>query len=253
MAEAPFTTRYSLLAQEVRRVDEDRWLASRFAPAQVRARLTALYAVNYEIARAAETVSTPALGDIRLAWWREALHAIHDSPASHPALAAYAAACPDLANVRQVWGAIIDARALDVETAPFTSFDALADYVDATAGALMRIAVRAAGSDLSPSVAGFVEHGARAWGFTGLLRAAPVWAARGRTLPPPGCTPSDLKSAALAAYFSARAAASALPARVFPAIGYVALAPLYLRNLEKPPSLIARQMKLIAASATGRL
>ena len=57
----------------VRRVDEDRWLASRFAPADVRARLIALYAVNYEIARTAEVVREPGVGDIRLAWWRDAL------------------------------------------------------------------------------------------------------------------------------------------------------------------------------------
>ncbi|MBK8544168.1 MAG: hypothetical protein IPL62_11845 [Caulobacteraceae bacterium] len=35
----------------VRRVDEDRWLAARFAPPLVRERLIAIYAVNYEIAR----------------------------------------------------------------------------------------------------------------------------------------------------------------------------------------------------------
>ncbi|MBC8107455.1 MAG: squalene/phytoene synthase family protein, partial [Anaerolineae bacterium] len=57
----------------VRRVDEDRWLASRFAPAPVRERLIALYAVNYEIARLSETVREAPLGDIRLEWWRSAL------------------------------------------------------------------------------------------------------------------------------------------------------------------------------------
>jgi hypothetical protein len=33
----------------VRRVEEDRWLAARFAPPLVRERLIAIYAVNYEI------------------------------------------------------------------------------------------------------------------------------------------------------------------------------------------------------------
>ena len=78
----------------VRRVDEDRWLASRFAPAGVRSRLTALYALNYEISRTAETVTQPALGDIRLAWWREAVEEIYAGRAvrAHPALSAFAAA-----------------------------------------------------------------------------------------------------------------------------------------------------------------
>jgi 15-cis-phytoene synthase len=65
----------------VRRVDEDRWLALRFAPEEVRARLIALYAVNYEIARTAEIVSEPALGDIRLEWWRSALEQMAEGSA----------------------------------------------------------------------------------------------------------------------------------------------------------------------------
>ena len=61
----------------VRRVDEDRWLAARFAPRLVRERLTALYALNHEIARAAEGASNPTLGEMRLLWWRDAIAEIH--------------------------------------------------------------------------------------------------------------------------------------------------------------------------------
>lgn len=62
----------------VRRVDEDRWLSSRYADAQGRARLVALYAFVYELARVRVTVREPGLGLIRFQWWREALGEVTD-------------------------------------------------------------------------------------------------------------------------------------------------------------------------------
>ena len=35
--------------------------------------LVALYAFNYELSRAAEATSQPLIGEMRLAWWSEAL------------------------------------------------------------------------------------------------------------------------------------------------------------------------------------
>ena len=61
----------------VRRVDPDRWLASRFiADASARADVIALYAFNYELARVAGGVSNALMGEIRLTWWREAMEEI---------------------------------------------------------------------------------------------------------------------------------------------------------------------------------
>ena len=60
----------------MRRVDEDRWISSRFAPASQRRALTALYALNYELVRVQEVVSEETLGLIRFQWWREAINEI---------------------------------------------------------------------------------------------------------------------------------------------------------------------------------
>ncbi len=241
------------LSDTVRRVDEDRWLASRFAPADVRQRLIALYAVNYEIARTAETVRAAPLGDIRLAWWREGLDEIHagKSPRAHPALEAYAAAHRTSPYLEASWSALIEARGADFELAPFESLDAIIRYVDQTAGSLMQSAI--AVCDAQFQAPAFVTSAARAWGLTGLLRAAPVWAARGRTLLPAGSSAEDLRIVVRAAYAEAHEVARDLPARVFPAVGYVALTPRYLSASANPPSLIERQLRLIVASATGRL
>lgn len=60
----------------VKRVDEDRWLSSRYAPGLARHSLVALYAFNYELAKVRTTVSEPALGAIRFQWWRDTIDEI---------------------------------------------------------------------------------------------------------------------------------------------------------------------------------
>ncbi|MBA2127545.1 squalene synthase [Hyphomicrobium methylovorum] len=52
----------------------DRFYAALFAPAKVRPDLIAAAAFDGEIAHIARQVTDPALGEIRMAWWRDALH-----------------------------------------------------------------------------------------------------------------------------------------------------------------------------------
>jgi phytoene synthase len=242
------------LDKQIRHNDEDRWLASRFAPADVRARLVAIYALNHEIARTAETVSQAAIGDIRLAWWREALAEIASGkpPRAHPilqAIFARDAAAP-------AWERLIAARGRDLDAQPFATWAELEDYLDATAGGVMRVAIAICGVDPGTQEP-FVRAAAQAWGCVGLLRAETHWRAKGRTLLPlEGGTLDDLAERARRASGDKRALSAKLPAAAFPAGGYVALASSYLRahahGREATP-LLLRQLRLIAASATGRL
>ena len=57
----------------VRVADQDRFLASLFAPAEHRGALFALYAFNVEVSRVREAVREPLAGEIRLQWWRDVL------------------------------------------------------------------------------------------------------------------------------------------------------------------------------------
>src|SRR5215475_5076637 len=109
------------LDAEVRRVDEDRWLASRFAPADVRARLIAIYALNHEIARTADVVTQAAIGDIRLQWWREALAEVFEGKPvrAHPVLAAIAQAHRETPLPRTALDTLIAARGRDLDASPF--------------------------------------------------------------------------------------------------------------------------------------
>jgi phytoene synthase len=242
------------LDAEVRRFDEDRWLASRFAPAEVRARLVAIYALNHEIARTADVVTQAAIGDIRLQWWRDALAEVFDGKPvrAHPVLAAIAQAHREMPLPRDALGALIDARSRDLDTAPFATFSEIDGYLEGTTGNLVRTALAACGATVDTQIVSAV---ARAWGYAGLLRAASHWRARGRSvLAQEHADPHAMVERARAGFATARA--STISAEAFPAIGYVALTPLYLRAIEDgrtERSLFIRQLKLVAASATGRL
>ncbi len=239
---------------DVRLVDEDRWFASRFAPRAARGRLVALYALNYEIARVADTVTQAPIGEIKLAWWREALAEIAagKAPRAHPVLAEFAAS---VRGVRISWDAlerIIEARRADFDAAPFATWDEVQAYVASTAGGVARVAVELcearATDDLIRSVG-------QAWGFAGLARAQSAWRARGRSaLPRDGGDEGELLARAEAAYASAHAAT--IDSAAFPALGYVALVPAYLRALRRRQpdvSPLERQLRLVGASALGQL
>lgn len=241
----------------VRRVDEDRWLAARFAPPRVRERLIAICAVNYEIARTAETVREAALGAIRLEWWREGLEEIVEGKPLRvqPALEALKRVAKDR-GAAAVLQRVVAARGADFDAQPFATWEDLDDYLDATAGVLMRVSIDECEAPRGAPDA-FVTAAGRAWGYTGLLRAAEYWRARGRSaLPRDGGDFAQVRQRARSAYDEARALAPSLPQDVFPAFGYVALVPGYLKAIEQGRAerpLFLRQLSLVTASATGRI
>jgi len=89
-------SQWAAIDKRVRKVDEDRWISSRYAPAGERKALTALYALAYELARVRLAVSEETLGLIRFQWWREALQELADgkAPREHDVC---------LALAEQVW------------------------------------------------------------------------------------------------------------------------------------------------------
>jgi 15-cis-phytoene synthase len=72
--------------------DPERALVLAYAPAGGRAALAALLALDDALARLLRTTSEPALGQLRLAWWRESLARLDTAPApAEPVLSALAA------------------------------------------------------------------------------------------------------------------------------------------------------------------
>jgi 15-cis-phytoene synthase len=219
--------------------------------------LIAIYALNAEIARTAEVVTQPAIGDIRLAWWREAIEEVAAGKPSraHPVVEAFANAHRAAPQALDIWEHLIQARAKDLDAAPFANWSELASYIDATAGGVLRAALTACGVDPG-ALESFIRPAAQAWGCVGLLRAEPYWRAKGRALLPPAGDLDELTQRASAAIAETKSASHRLPSEAFPAVGYVALARRYLRAHERrtePPPLLLRQLRLIAAAVTGRV
>ena len=234
----------------VRRADEDRWLASRFAPPVVRRRLIAVYTVNHEIARTPETVREATLGDIRLAWWREAIEEVFAGkrPRSHPALAALHAAHEETSMPQSAWERLIDARRADLEPAPFTTRAQLEAYIDATAGGVMRVAAACCAPNATEHEA-LIARLAQRWGVSGILRSEQFWRGRGRDLIPADTSREELLAALRTC------SAENVPAQLFPSLGYAALLPTYLRRdgVRSEAPLLQRQFRLVVSSATGRV
>ncbi len=166
----------------VRENDPDRFFCTLFAPSAKREPLFALYAFNHELARAREAVSEPALGGIRLRWWREALDGVETgAPRRHDVVEALAGTWPLFD--RSLLDAMIDARAADMAPEPPATLDDLADRGARAVGSLMRQAARLMGGegDRIETVCG---DAGRAAALGGMLRSTDAWAARGRTALP---------------------------------------------------------------------
>lgn len=64
-----------------RRLDEARWLASRYAPADARRALAALALFHHELLRALGA-KEPMIGKIRIQWWRETIEGLTSAAAA---------------------------------------------------------------------------------------------------------------------------------------------------------------------------
>ncbi len=176
MADEPFT----YCAEQIRRLDRERYLCALFAPSADQPRLFALYAFNLEIARVRETVSEPVIGQMRLQWWRDTLAEFaSDKVRAHPVAQALAGAMAARPVRPELFERVLVAREFDLtEEAPAT-LAALETYALDTSAAVLQ-----AGLDLLGVADAAADDAARhvgvAWSLVGLLRAVPFHARQRR-------------------------------------------------------------------------
>ena len=226
----------------VRRVDPDRWLASRFvADAEARADLVALYAFNYELSRAPGVASQPLIGEMRLAWWREALDEIFEGRPvrRHPVVLALAEAIRRRGVGRAGLEALVDGRLRELEPWPLGEEDEVHDYLDATAACLMTVAA----GMLAPDAPVDLRPAGRAWGLAGLHRLG------GRL--PTAWGAEEVRARVEAALAAANRRLRGLPVAAFPAAAYAALARPYAAG--RTSSELARRLRVTWAVLRGRL
>jgi phytoene synthase len=159
--------------------DPDRYLSALFAPADDRDALVALYAFNAELARIAEYVSEPGLGEIRLQWWRDALdRAAARESTGHPVVDALGQIMLERGVSREDLSRLIDARQFDVSVKLMPDSATLDTYLAETAGVLFQLGAEISGGRAETKQP--ARAAGRAYGLTGLMRALPVHAAGGR-------------------------------------------------------------------------
>lgn len=211
----------------VRRVDPDRWLASRFvADVQARADVIAVYAFDHELARAPRAASNPLVAEMRLAWWREVLDEVFEGRPvrRHPAAQALAQAVVRRALSRTRLEAMIDARYRELDPEPMSSEDAL-EWARGTAGEAAAVCALVLDPAADPSPA---RAAGAAWSLARLGR-------------------SDLAAAVQAERRAARGFAPA----VFPAAAPAALARAYAAG--RKPGDLAKRLILTWAVLRGRV
>ncbi len=164
----------------LRRQDRDRYLASLFAPDNSRPLLWGLYAFNHEISRIRDLVKEPAAGEIRLAWWTEAIEAIYAGAAvDHPVARTLAQACRTRRLPKQAFVDLIEARRLGRYADPMPCLEDLEHYLAATSSAVVRLATMILDQG-NPGRAFPAAHpAALAYGLVGVLRALPFQRAKG--------------------------------------------------------------------------
>jgi 15-cis-phytoene synthase len=240
----------------VRAGDKDRYLASLFAPDQLRPHLLALYAFNIEIARIRETVSEAALGEIRLQWWRDAIEGLYsDGGQDHPVIDALAPAIEQAQLPRQALLNMIEARRFDLYDDPMPSLPQLEGYLGETSSMLIQLAAMILDRPQAERLAEVSGLAGVAMGITGLLRSLPLYRARGQCFVPAellakyGLTPAhllagrepdelakvlaDLRQHAVVRLDEARAKTASISPQAFPAYLPASLTGLYLARLAK--------------------
>jgi phytoene synthase len=169
----------------LRRHDRDRYLASLFAPDDVRPHLWGLYAFSIEIARIRDVVSQPPPGELRLNWWTEVIETIYaGATIDHPVAQTLARACQAGQLPKQAFIDLIDARRFDLYGDPMPSLGDLEGYLGETSSAIVQLAAMIldrANAHKAAVAAGFAGV---AYGLVGILRSLPFHRARGQCFVP---------------------------------------------------------------------
>ena len=169
----------AIVRGEARDLDHDRYLAALLAPAPARDALMTVAAFHGEIARIPTNVREPAMGAIRLQWWRDALGGdAAAEPTGSPVVDRLrhdidSGALP-LAEVLS----IIDAYETLLQPGALAEAAAIDGFLEESQGAAFRLSARVLGGE-EGNARGIVGAAAQAYGRVQLLRALPLLLAKG--------------------------------------------------------------------------
>jgi phytoene synthase len=198
MAESQADLAY--IADLVRTHDRPRYYSVLFAPKELRDDLLALYAFAAEVGRIADQVREPALGEIRLQWWRDSVEALSAGQAGgNPTLRCLAGAISRRSLPVQPLLALIEARTADLYSDPPATIGDLEGRLGETQSAVFQLASLVCGG-AGPDSAEAAGHAGVAHGLALSLAAFSAFAAGGRAFVPAevlaseGLEPADMQT-----------------------------------------------------------
>jgi 15-cis-phytoene synthase len=274
-----------VLAASARSGEPDRYLAALLAPAPVRTPLLALAAFSAELANVPRLVREPAMGEIRLQWWRDALDLPADQRTGNPVADALRTTMSAYALPSDLLHGPIEARTSDLHTDPMADDELLRTYLWNSEGVLFALAGRVLAKEPLPALDAAASAGGHAYGLARLLLHLPGSLSHGRVPLPharlagAGIGPetllqgrdgerlasllAELRAEARASLVASRQHVAQLPRELRVAFLPLALVESYLRALERQrgDSLrqeagiapITRITKIAAAHWLGRI
>jgi phytoene synthase len=169
----------ALVRGEARDLDHDRYLAALLSPAPARDALMTVAAFHGEIARIPTSVREPAMGAIRLQWWRDTLGGDAAAPTGSPVADRLRHDIQSGALPLYEVVSIIDAYETLLQPGALADAVALDAFLDASQGAAFRLSARILGVQ-DGEAREIVGAAAQAYGRVQLLRALPLLLAKGR-------------------------------------------------------------------------
>jgi phytoene synthase len=167
-------------ADLVRASDFDRYAATLFVDAEARRGLLALFAFNVEIARVRGQAEQPLAGEIRLQWWTDCLSGLaHGDAEANPVAAELLRAIEIFRLPVDALLRLVEAHRFDLYDDPIASEDELNAYLDATAGALFRLAEQIFLRAQEPTTEASREAG-RAFGLLRIMEIVGLTSSRGQ-------------------------------------------------------------------------
>jgi len=160
----------------VERCDPNRFLATMATPPHVRVILFPLYAFNVEIVRAPWVTHETEIAEIRLQWWRDVLAEIANNQPVRRHEVATSLASVISPKLTSELDALVLARRWDIYKRPFPDQAAFHDYLNATSGNLLWVAVQSIG-EADEKIVRDVGY---SQGLANWFRAIPELDARGR-------------------------------------------------------------------------
>lgn len=142
-------TELSYCAGEVKANDYYRYICCLFTPENLRERLFALYAFNFEISKIKDITSEPMTGLIRITWWKEALEEIYSGKTirNHEVVKPLSKLIKSVKFPREYFDNMVAAREVEIGVKQLENFEELRQYLDDTGGGLLKSSMLALGAN----------------------------------------------------------------------------------------------------------